>query len=93
MPQALYRAQTYGSLKWRAGEAAGGNGRYEPPRQAYRGVTRLERERKWVARVWNGQKQMTLGRYETDVAAAQVPLAAPLFFNTPPSRTPALPFL
>ncbi|BDA43997.1 probable AP2-like ethylene-responsive transcription factor CRL5 [Coccomyxa sp. Obi] len=40
-------------------------------RASFRGVTRLERERKWVARVWNGQKQLTLGRFDTDVAAAQ----------------------
>ena len=41
------------------------------PRISFRGVTRLERERKWVARVWNGSKQLTLGRFDTDVAAAQ----------------------
>ena len=67
------------NLPWRAGEG-GASGGGEPARQAYRGVTRLERERKWVARVWNGQKQLTLGRFETDVAAAQVlpnPLSHP----------------
>ncbi len=47
-------------------EEAGGD-----VRASFRGVTRLERERKWVARVWNGQKQLTLGRFDTDVAAAQ----------------------
>jgi hypothetical protein len=41
------------------------------PRVSFRGVTRLERERKWVARVWTGQKQLTLGRFDSDVAAAQ----------------------
>ncbi len=51
-----------------AGAAVGGG----EVRASFRGVTRLERERKWVARVWNGQKQLTLGRFDTDVAAAQV---------------------
>ena len=42
------------------------------PRAAYRGVTRLEKERKWVARVWVDSKQKTVGRYDSDIAAAQV---------------------
>ena len=42
-----------------------------PPRTKYRGVTRLEKERKWVARVWDGERQLTVGRFDTDVAAAQ----------------------
>ena len=41
-------------------------------RAAYRGVTRLEKERKWVARVWVDSKQKTVGRYDSDTAAAQV---------------------
>lgn len=45
------------------------------PRTLYKGVTRLEKERKWVARVWVDSKQRTLGRYDSDVAAAQVRLA------------------
>lgn len=55
-----------GTSGWTAAEAVGEG------RASFRGVTRLERERKWVARVWNGQKQLTLGRFDTDVAAAQV---------------------
>lgn len=57
-----------------AGAAVGGGGSEGggEARASFRGVTRLERERKWVARVWNGQKQLTLGRFDTDVAAAQV---------------------
>ena len=35
-------------------------------------MTRLEKERKWVARVWVDSKQRTLGRFDSDVAAAQV---------------------
>ncbi len=42
------------------------------PRTLYKGVSRLEKERKWVARVWVDSKQRTLGRYDSDVAAAQV---------------------
>ena len=62
--------------------SSGGEGGAEPAaRQGYRGVTRLERERKWVARVWNGQKQLTLGRFETDVAAAQVGVLHPTLAN------------
>lgn len=53
------------------GGGGGGEADAGEPRAQFRGVTRLERERKWVARVWNGQKQLTLGRFETDVAAAQ----------------------
>lgn len=53
------------------------------PRTLYRGVSRLEKERKWVARVWVDSKQRTLGRFDSDVAAAQVlhplpSLAAPI---------------
>lgn len=42
------------------------------PRTLYKGVTRLGKERKWVARVWVDSKQKTVGRYDSDVAAAQV---------------------
>ena len=35
-------------------------------------MTRLEKERKWVARVWVDSKQKTVGRYDSDIAAAQV---------------------
>jgi hypothetical protein len=45
-------------------------------RSLYKGVTRLEKERKWVARVWVDSKQRTLGRFDSDVAAAQVRAAA-----------------
>ena len=46
------------------------------PRSLYKGVTRLGKERKWVARVWMDSKQRTLGRFDSDVAAAQVRMAA-----------------
>ena len=46
------------------------------PRSLYKGVTRLEKERKWVARVWVDSKQRTLGRFDSDAAAAQVLMAA-----------------
>ena len=37
----------------------------------YRGTTWLEREKKWLARVWDGARQVTVGRFDRETDAAR----------------------
>jgi len=54
-----------------------------PARTRYRGTTWLERERKWLARVWDGARQVTVGRYEREVDAARAHDRAALALRGP----------